>query len=129
MCVVVQRCRISVDLHRGTANCWCQRSSVPQDAMTNARQVGLRGRQQLAGFLTSSVAARSALRTVFVNALQLTDNNAEQLSKILHQTTPDLRRNPKTIEQQRSKLLRCRSSLVRSCLVSRPIQKTQVPRC
>ena len=87
----------------------------------------LNRRQQLTGFLPSAVAARTAFRTMFVDSLRLAGHYAEQSAEILHEPTPDLRRDPQAIDQ-RSKLFRRRTSLARSSLPSRPVQQGQVLR-
>lgn len=91
------------------------------------RLVGLCRRQQLTCFPASPVSARTVLRTMFVNSLRLPGHHAEQSAEILHKTTPDLCRDAKAIKQ-RSKLLRCGSSLSRTSLPSRPVQQAQVLR-
>ena len=95
--------------------------------MKDARLVGLHRRQQLAGFLASAIPARTALRAMLVDSLRLTGDHAEQFAEIFHETTPDLRRDPKSIKQ-RSKLLRCRTSLARTSLARRPVEQDQVIR-
>ena len=114
-----------------TKNSVGQRSSDPFSQKPGQRRtlggVGLHSRQQLAGFLASAVAAGTGLRAMLVDSLRLTGDHAEQFAEILHETTPDLRRNCQSVKQ-RSKLLRCRTSLTRTSLPSRPVQQAQIIR-
>jgi hypothetical protein len=68
---------------------------------------------------------RTGFRTVLIDTVRLTGNQAEQPAKILHQTTPHLRRNAQTIEN-RSKVLWRGALLARNGLTSRPVQQAQI---
>ena len=84
-----------------------------------------RARQQLLSFPASAVVAGGTPGTIFFNSLRLTGHHAEQIVEILHKATPDLCRDPKTIEQ-RSKRFQHRTSLVGSSLPSCPVQQAHI---
>ena len=120
----------SIDI-AAASNSASHRSSEPYslkpEATENTQRVGLNLCQQLAGFLASPVAARMGLRAMFVDSLRLAGHHAEQLAKVLHKATPDLRRDPQSVKQG-CKLFRCRTSLPRTSLSSCPVQQAQIIR-